>query len=186
MRLDSGVQFQEVYLPIKNAVMALFDRSFWQQLYEVESRSFLREGRFSWPAAVATFLIGVAAIALYRLVRFVVRLSVRLFRRHRPVGRANAASHVEFYRRFTTLMRRLGLRRAAEQTPRDFALDSQIWLTSHGTATADAAVGVGIVEAYYRVRYGHRPLDSRERAQVEQALRQLERTVAEVKSGRRA
>lgn len=185
VRLDSGIQFQEIYLPIKNAVLALFDPAFWRELYGAIAQ-FLREGRFSWPAAVATFMIGVAAITLYRFVRLVFRLSVRFLRRHRPVGRLGAATHVEFYRRFTTLMRRLGLRRAAAQTPRDFALDSQSWLAAQGAAGADAAVGVGIVEAYYRVRYGHRPLDSRERAQVEQALRQLERTVAEVKSGRRA
>jgi hypothetical protein len=58
-------------------------------------------------------------------------------------------------------------------------------LTAQGAATTDAAVAVGIVEAYYRVRYGHRPLDSLERTEVEQALRQLERTVAEVKARRK-
>jgi transglutaminase-like putative cysteine protease len=184
VRLDSGIQIQEIYLPIKNAVMALFDPEFWQELY-AEIAQFLRDGRFSWPAAAATFLIGVVGIALYRWVRFVFWLGVRVFRRHRPVGRAGAAPHVEFYRRFTTLMRRLGRRRVAQQTPLDFALDSQIWLTAQGAATTDAAVAVGIVEAYYRVRYGHRPLDSLERTEVEQALRQLERTVAEVKARRK-
>ena len=184
VRLDSGIQFQEIYLPIKNAVMALFDPTFWQELYSLIAQ-FLREGRFSWPAAAATFLIGVAAIVLYRFVRLMVRLAVGLLRRHRPDGRAGAATHVEFYRRFTALMRRLGLRRDAQQTPRDFALLSQDWLTSRGTAIADAGAPLGIVEAYYRVRYGHRPLDSLERAQVELALKRLEKAVIEIKSRRR-
>ncbi|MEZ6069755.1 MAG: DUF3488 and transglutaminase-like domain-containing protein [Pirellulales bacterium] len=183
VRLDAGSQFQEIYLPIKNAAMSLFDPEFWQDGRDAITQ-FVREGRFSWPAAAATFLVGVIMISAYRVVRFVVRHVVRFLRRRRGKSQAGTAIYVEFYRRFTTMMKRLGLRRATTQTPRDFALLAQSWLASHGSSQSDAAAPLGIVEAYYRVRFGNQPLDSQEHAQVEQALQRLERAVSAISTAR--
>jgi transglutaminase-like putative cysteine protease len=93
-------------------------------------------------------------------------------------GRARAAHrqamHVAFYERLETLLRREGLIRTLGQTQREFAAAAGGRLADVPQLQAVAGVPRRVAEAFYRVRFGGAPLDSREEQAVEQALRDLE------------
>jgi hypothetical protein len=77
----------------------------------------------------------------------------------------------DFYRRFEKLLARRRFRRHPAQTQREFA--------SEVARRAGAAPLLNrIVEAYYRVRFGGRPLDSHEAAAIEKTLEELGQTLA--------
>jgi transglutaminase-like putative cysteine protease len=70
---------------------------------------------------------------------------------------ATRMAGVAFYRRLLQSLTRLGLDRAAAETPRQFARRASEFLAAEGTAS-DPALGDiprQVVEAFYRVRFGH-------------------------------
>jgi transglutaminase-like putative cysteine protease len=87
--------------------------------------------------------------------------------------------HVAFYERLETMLQRQGLVRLPGQTQREFAAAAGGRLADLPHLQPVAGVPRRVAEAFYRVRFGGAPLDSREEQAVEQALRDLEAALAQ-------
>ena len=68
---------------------------------------------------------------------------------------------------------RRGIRRTAGQTQREFAEAAGLRLAVELGQPALAALPAVIADAFYSVRFGHRPLDNQQTQAVEQALSKL-------------
>jgi hypothetical protein len=96
--------------------------------------------------------------------------------RNASTGRLGGAAQVAFYRRLERLLARRRLRRRAGQTQREFAREAAAHLNRPQAELA--SVLNNLVEAFYRVRFGKRPLDSAEVQAIETTMNQLEATFA--------
>ncbi|MBI3269079.1 MAG: DUF3488 domain-containing protein [Planctomycetes bacterium] len=118
--------------------------------------------------AAVLFWLGVAGAVLLVLGELVRRRgAARGARgRGRPGAPARPAPAPDFYRTFVRLAERRGLRRAAAETPAEFA------------RRVDLAAGDGraaeVVRAYYEVAFGGRRLDPEAAARVKAALAGLD------------
>ncbi|MCD4727914.1 MAG: DUF4129 domain-containing protein, partial [Pirellulales bacterium] len=80
---------------------------------------------------------------------------------------------IESYRRFETLMARRGIVRAPGQTQREFAATAGVELAAIAGEKRLEPLPAVVVEAFYRIRFGRRPLDNSQTQAVEHALAQL-------------
>jgi hypothetical protein len=112
-------------------------------------------------------------VSLYRGVSWVTRRVLSWRRRRAASAERRGVAKVEFYRRLENLLAQHQLVRSASQTQREFALVSGGQLAESPETKGVAALPRHIVEAYYKVRFGGRPLDSAESQAVEQALSEL-------------
>lgn len=79
------------------------------------------------------------------------------------------------YRRLVLLMAAVGLRRPASETPREFARRAGEFLDALGPESSMAAgTPLLVVDAFYGVRYGLRPLAEAEAGRLDRALDALE------------
>lgn len=85
---------------------------------------------------------------------------------------------VEFYRRLEELLGQLGMKRAASDTPREFALKAADQLSVDSFPSAIRSVPAKIVDALYRVRFGRLELPPDGAEAIEDELRDLERAIA--------
>jgi len=74
---------------------------------------------------------------------------------------------------FSLLERRLGLRPEPAQTPRERAAAAASLLSDHPAARGLAEFPGRVVELFYRLRYGDRPLTDTERHSIEEGLTRL-------------
>ncbi|MDQ3254697.1 MAG: DUF3488 and transglutaminase-like domain-containing protein, partial [Acidobacteriota bacterium] len=105
------------------------------------------------------------ALILTTIALFVVGWKRGLWaRRGRKVSGESTEQNtaVAFYERMLKALEGRGMRRAADQTPLEFALATQM------------PEALKITRAYHRVRYGARPLSRSESLNVEEALRHIE------------
>ena len=80
-----------------------------------------------------------------------------------------------FYRRLVQLLAPYDLERTTAETQNEFALRASRFLTGQGAQTQLVAeVPQKIVDAYYRVRFGHRDLDPESLRELEESLDLLE------------
>ena len=113
---------------------------------------------------VTPLLVLASALGLGLLVFSRSGRGSRLGRRLKGWRGARAGrSPVQFYERMTRALVSRGLRRAAEQTPLEFA------------STLDAPEAVLLTRAYNRVRFGAHRLTATEADRVEEWLRKIER-----------
>ena len=61
---------------------------------------------------------------------------------------------VDFYERLETLLARWGMRRATNETQREFAAAASVALTDGLSQRPIAGLPLEIVDAFYRVRFG--------------------------------
>jgi transglutaminase-like putative cysteine protease len=96
----------------------------------------------------------------------------RRARRLLPFGRTDRT--LGFYRQFIALLRRKGLRRPPESTPRELARLAAEHLTA-GSSDPQAVVGAlaSVTDLFCRARYGGRELSDTEWRRVQEALRVL-------------
>ena len=90
------------------------------------------------------------------------------------------AAGVAFYRRLIQSLTRLGLDRALAETPRQFARRASAALAARPVA-ADPALDElppQVVEAFYRVRFGHRELPLEDLGRLDARLDALEAGLA--------
>lgn len=177
--LDAQTQRDAIYGPIVQAAKAVYSALTNPETWHV----FLAEwaARLHLDQITSTtgrLLAGFAAIIAIAIILglgwlgwFVGR---RLWMRWTGKGaRHTRLAEIEFYRRFETLLARRGIHRGAGQTQREFAetagnrvaLDTDNWRLA-------PLPGV-VVDAFYRVRFGHKPLDNPDAETVEQAIRKL-------------
>ena len=108
-------------------------------------------------------LVALASALGLGLVVFARGRGFRWGRRLRDWRGGAGRSPVQFYERMTRALESRGLRRAAEQTPLEFA------------STLDAPEAVLLTRAYNRVRFGAHQLTAEEADRVEDWLRKIER-----------
>jgi hypothetical protein len=89
--------------------------------------------------------------------------------RRRTARGPRVAAEAAFYRRLCRLLAALGLRPNAGQTAREFAALAGQALAERGEA-ALVDLPARVAEAYYRVRFGGRPLEEAQRRAVEAQL----------------
>ena len=107
-------------------------------------------------------------------------LAARLIRWYRgPIEDADALTKgAAQYRRLARLLGGCGLERPPAETQEEFARRATMFLAGNGSLTeAVADVPRDVVDAFYRVRFGHRDLPAADVARIEERLDALEATL---------
>jgi transglutaminase-like putative cysteine protease len=113
---------------------------------------------------------------------FAVRLARRFLRwlRGSPMDATSRTAGILFYRRLAQLLAEYELERTPAETQSEFALRAHKFLAGHGPLTDPVAnVPEQVVDAFYRVRFGHLELEP---ASLEQLDAQLDALEASLKS----
>ena len=126
---------------------------------------------------------GAVAIVLLLALAGTVWLVKKLLRRWKGWTRARDLAHrqaitVEFYARLMQLLHRCGLADIQTLTPREFAHRAEERFQSKLQLAGLTGTTLGLVEAFYAVRFGDRPLTTDQLHSVDQQLHQLEQTLA--------
>lgn len=173
---DAARQERLIYGPIKRifaeamrgfGLMFTAGRSALDRLLHVpRGQSSFTLGRI----VVVLVLIALAAIGLVAVTWLARRAATRL-RRARDDG-PDLASGVAIYRRLQTILSGFGLARLGPETPREFArrVADAIAVRHAGLAELPSR----IVEAFYSVRFGDKPLDQDQLLELELGLDELE------------
>jgi hypothetical protein len=86
---------------------------------------------------------------------------------------------VDFYEKLEALLARYGVRRPNHQTQREFAVTAAGRLANVPASRRATSLATRIVDAFYRVRFGRRPLPEDQSQAVEAALGELDHALAE-------
>jgi hypothetical protein len=157
----------------------LTDAETWQQLAQRVTGTGVRDllrGEFSWRGGLAAIFACVAAYLGYRLIRSLLSHLHHLLRRRLVIPRRRRAT-VAFYQRFESLVARIGLQRNNSQTQRQFATAASARLAASPHYVVAADIPHQIVDAFYRVRFGHQAPDEGQEAEIREKLRRLEKTL---------
>lgn len=182
--LDAQRQREAIYRPL-----ALGASELWRRLRDPENwrrwfsgaywllrgeRSGWFSGEwFNWRAGLSGSAICLVLAGLVRLGQLASARWLSRVGRFRP-GRTEIA----FQRRLEELLATYRPARGAGETQREYALASAAQLRLSPTTEAVARVPLAVVQAFYRVRFGGTPLDSREAEAVEQGLDELAAALA--------
>lgn len=174
--MDSARQLESVYGPLSTAMTdttkRLSDPGTWRNWKQRAADAI----RFvAKPQGLFALLIACAAIAA--LVRAAKRFRLGRTKAHGVTAktmRRTTPPTEEFYLRLERLLTKLAIVRTADQTPRELALAAGGELSELAQTRSAAPLPRRIVDYYYRVRFGNRPLEAEERSEVEQALATLE------------
>lgn len=187
MEMDQGRQSRVIYEPLRdwaeNTFAQLRDPQWWADLgaktwRALNPANWNIEQWFSWRGGAVAVVVCLLFAGIYQLFRLARAWIARNQRRRRQARRAAArAAQVEFYRRFEMLMARRRLAREVNSTHREFALQ-----VGRAFAREEDGDGVGplacqLTDAFYRVRFAHRPLDPEERVRIDALLGKLEQAV---------
>jgi hypothetical protein len=124
-----------------------------------------------------SFAVLLLLVAFYRLLRALGRRLAQWWR-----GDDSRAALLTvgagYYRRMAALLAECGLERPPAETQAEFAQRAYNFLTGRGSATeAVAEVPALVVDAFYRVRFGHLDLDPEDLRILESRLDELEATL---------
>lgn len=186
--MDRRQQYESIYEPVRTAVerwwSALTDLDQWKARVLRAIEAFRAA---TWPARIASAAVFV--LVTVGLIWLVAGLWKRWAgrRRFRPYGSAGAVrtSAVAFFARCERTLRKARCLRSSAQTQREFAAGAAEELIRRGAAAEVGPHLSLIAEAFYRVRFGRRPLDAAELHAVELALAAVEAEVHAVKRVRR-
>lgn len=182
--LDAQRQRETIYRPLMIGVTEtwnlLSDPEHWKQWWARAVRFFRGERSgwlsgewFNWRAGLSASAICLGLVGLLRGARWcLARLAPGTWRRIRAGAQAGPAP-IGFQRELEEILAGYDLVRGSSQTQREFAESVAGRLAATGPTRRVARVPLAIVQAFYRVRFGNRPLDSREAEQVEQGLADL-------------
>jgi protein-glutamine gamma-glutamyltransferase len=107
----------------------------------------------------AVFIVGVLSIALVKLFLQLLGPLLRLMRGP-TAGAASLSAGALFYRRFVQILAGIDLERTPTETQGEFALRAQKVLSAQGQQSDSVAdVPREVVDAYYRIRFGHLQLE---------------------------
>jgi protein-glutamine gamma-glutamyltransferase len=114
-------------------------------------------------------LAGLAHVGM-RLARLLLR-----WMRGPELDMASRSAGLLFYRRMAQLLAEYDLNRTPAETQREFARRARTFLTSRGSATQTVSgVPQHVVDAFYRVRFGHLVLEPAHLAELNSQLDSLE------------
>ena len=133
---------------------------------------------FSWRAGLTAMSVCLVLVGVFRLVRSPIGRLIVWIASRRPAAKSRRSLRIEFYRRLETVLARHGMKRAATQTQREFALEAAGQLTESPSCRHTASMPRRVVEAFYRVRFGGHALDKHEAEAVEHALTSLEEALS--------
>ncbi len=177
--MDSARQLESVYGPLTTAMAdttkRLSDPRIWNDWKRSAADAFQALAK---PRGLLALLVaGVAILALVRMVKTIFRRRTEVRRIATKQSRRMAPPTEEFYLRLERLLTKLAIVRTADQTPRELALAAGGELSELAHTRSAAPLPRRIVDYYYRVRFGNRPLEAEERSEVEQALTALEQAM---------
>ncbi|MEX0703096.1 MAG: transglutaminaseTgpA domain-containing protein [Planctomycetales bacterium] len=183
LRMNYERQQTEFFDPVRESLSgwwdALRDRkvtagSLWAWLRNTFSSP---EKWLSWQAWVVTFILLFVLVGLTKLTR---RAWSMWPGRHGLIGRKarGHASSVAFYERFRALCRAHGLERHAAQTHREFAGTVAGALGEPLSEAELLQLPAEVVDWFYRVRFGNRPLDAATAESLDRRLAGLEAALA--------
>ncbi len=180
-RLTPTRQQDSVLAPLaldqKLPVSSLFDAKKWKMLLDrltgASWQDLWRQG-FRWQAGLVAFVTCFILYVGYRTLRsWLPRLRIR-WRSQSKSRRGRRDSSVAFYVRLERLLRRWGIRRDPNQTQREFAAVAAAQLSRRQLDTP-GDLPEEIVQAFYRVRFGHVSLSTSQHAHIEELLEHLAR-----------
>jgi hypothetical protein len=180
--LNSKRQQQGIYGPlvagIRAAIDNLFGREVWRERMRAVAASpvgtfweWYRRYWFSWRGGLVAAGASLVLVLGYLGSRWLVAAFRRLVRGKRA---SDGPPTLEMYRRLEAALARQGLVRHPAQTAHEFATVAGGHLAESVQHHRVSHLPRRIVESFYRVRFGHRPLDNLEANAVEQALADLE------------
>jgi transglutaminase-like putative cysteine protease len=185
--LNSKRQRQGIYEPLAAGIEAGYDHltsvEVWQDRLNALNRSFVgrfwhwyRRHWFSWRGGLVAVGFSLCVVG----VAFSARALRRFLLRRGWWGQQQLAATqpmLEMYRRLEAALARVGLTRPPAQTAYEFALAAGGELSEQVEHRRLAHLPRRVVESFYRVRFGNRPLDTQEAEAVENALAELERSL---------
>ncbi len=179
--LDCQRQRDAIYKPIAKAAKqiwkAITDPRRWRSIFNSVSVALYldhlgREVRWALLALLGLILAAMLAGLVWLMWRVVRRLRAA-WRGNHVAGARRRAAQIEFYRRFETLLARSGIVRTPGQTQREFAAAAGGKLAAIAGDERLRPLPNQVVEAFYQVRFGRRPLDSLQTQGVEHAISEI-------------
>jgi hypothetical protein len=181
---DGERQSRLLYTPMRQMVSwmkekylelwALMSRGFAVLFHFQDIGSFISIRGFVVSFLVLSMLAGLAHLA--------IRLGRRVLRWFRGPGEdaTSLSAGILFYRRLAQLLSRLELDRSPGETQAEFAARAARFLASRGQpAQSVAEVPQQVVEAFYRVRFGHLELDPDSLQDLDARLDALEASLSQ-------
>jgi hypothetical protein len=161
---DAARQNRLIYQPIRFTVQKVREgyATIWGTLRTGLARLFAFH---DWGSFISIRGFFVSFIVL-SLVALLARLASLCWSRcwtwwRGPVEDAVATAGILFYRRLAQLLAEYDLERTTAETQKEFAARAARFLTGNGAQTQPVAeVPQRVVEAFYRVRFGHGELDA--------------------------
>ncbi len=155
----------------------------WQQWKDALTSGNFGQGgnsiHFAWPLAIATFVLGAGAIALWQLFRSLPRFAPKLAKRL-GIRERKSDFKQEFFSKLVRLIGRLGIERQNSQTPKEITEHAANVLTTNDNSNANRDWLELLTSYYYRLRFGSsNNLNEQEQRDVQTALRNLEKSVAQ-------
>ncbi|MGE3821700.1 MAG: DUF3488 and DUF4129 domain-containing transglutaminase family protein, partial [Isosphaeraceae bacterium] len=123
---------------------------------------------------LVSFVGLLLVVGLFRLIRWVVRRILALYRGPEvdPLSTSPGATH---YRRLAQLLAEFQIERQVTETQEEFAHRATAFLSGRGPDTLEVVdVPRRVVEAFYRVRFGEKPLSAQAAEDLESRLNALE------------
>jgi hypothetical protein len=125
---------------------------------------------FSWRMAAGFIVLGTFLTLGYRLLVLLFP-NWRIFKKWQSLSYRSAISRIDFYDRAVKALRKLGIERAAHQTPQEFLRAASLQLSSESIPLN----GQLLSELFYARRFGGlAKLSESDQAEVEQMLQSLE------------
>lgn len=179
--LDCQRQRDAIYKPIaeaaKNAWNAVTDPDRWRKRFNSLSVALYldhlgREVRWVLFGLLGVFLTAALTGLCWAVWRIGRRLYLVWSGNQAALARRQSV-RIEFYRRFESLLARRGIVRSLGQTQREFAAAAGAKLAEITGENRLQPLPAVVVEAYYQVRFGRRPLDNSQAQTVEQAIGEI-------------
>lgn len=175
VNLSFSKQQRDLYAPMQSLFQAVTSQfrgtsSFWQFLQS----HFWKNPRqwFSVSGGLAAFVLMLSFVGLFYLSRALFR-SIRwlLFG---AVDKRKKGAQIEFYERFLTLLKPLGLVPKAHQTQLEFALQVEAAWSAQQLPAELLPIARAISLAFYRLRFGGETLSPAQAQEILGSLQQLE------------
>ena len=144
----------------------------------------LLRGNFSWRGGLAVMFACGAAYLIYRLVRTSLGTLRQRVQGLLALPRRRRRVNVPFYHELESALARIGLRREATQTQRQFARAAAQRLACSPQYATAADVPSQIVDLFYLVRFGHRTPSAQQEVQIRESLRLLQDVLANYRTDR--
>lgn len=183
MGMDAHKQQQSIYATPVAAIRKFADRNFWGKI-GARLKSFFRNENAK-PGSIGNGWINlrVIAVALFTIAVLagITRLLQRRAWRHWLRGKHGTReitppprAETLLYGRLERMLGKLDFHRPEGQTPREYAAAAGGLLARSPATRAVADLPLGVVDAFYRLRFAGRGLDRPELETLEQSLARLE------------